>query len=381
MITTLKLDESTKLEFDVAITGTSKQPEIRFIIEGTKFSTMIPCKQVNGSVKLEIPPMLGTLQEGKHDVRLEVVIDGKLYTPLKESITFSAPVAVTTKTAPVVKTEVVEITSSDIAQVDESYLRKVQAATIIAQALKYEPGMNESPAEIIQHSIEQNVGEMTPSQIETVNEMLNLAESVGIDVKTVMISQSSYRLPLVPFVEQAEQIETEAIQLEEADKKEITDDEIDDILDELEDDDFYDAYDDEELSVVDDETGTPIDENTSEVHEQVLNEVLSKVERMKARIRMARTSAKREMKLRMALKKHSTTGTINKRARRMAVKAMEKKLAKKPLSQLSVAEKERIERMISARKAIIGRLAMKLTPKIRALEKDRLSHHSYTKSA
>jgi len=66
----------------------------------------------------------------------------------------------------------------------------------------------------------------------------------------------------------------------------------------------------------------------------------------------------------------------------MAVKAMEKKLARnKPLHTLSVAEKERIERIIARRKAVIGRLAMKMVPKVRGIEKDRLAHQHFTQEA
>ncbi len=148
----------------------------------------------------------------------------------------------------------------------------------------------------------------------------------------------------------------------------------------LSDDDYIDVYDDSEFAVVDDESGEKLDEVVSESQE--INEVLSRMERMKARVRMARTKTKREVKARIALHKHSDSATLNKRARRMAVKAMEKKLAKnKPLDQLSVSEKERIERIIARRKQALGRLAMKMVPHVRRIEKDRLSHHSYTQGA
>lgn len=92
---------------------------------------------------------------------------------------------------------------------------------------------------------------------------------------------------------------------------------------------------------------------------------------------MARSKTKREIKVKMALKRHSDTKTLNHRARRMAIKAMEKKLARnKPLDQLSVGEKERIERVIQRRKSAISRLAMKLVPHVRQVEKARFAHKS-----
>lgn len=77
-------------------------------------------------------------------------------------------------------------------------------------------------------------------------------------------------------------------------------------------------------------------------------------------------------KLRIALKKHSNSAGLAKRARRLAIKAMKKKLAKKPLNTLSVSEKERIEKIISRKKRIIDRMALRMVPRVRKIEKDRL---------
>jgi hypothetical protein len=44
------------------------------------------------------------------------------------------------------------------------------------------------------------------------------------------------------------------------------------------------------------------------------------------------------------------------------------------LSQLSIGEKERLETIIQRRKAVIGRIAMKLTPRMRKIEQNRLYH-------
>ena len=77
--------------------------------------------------------------------------------------------------------------------------------------------------------------------------------------------------------------------------------------------------------------------------------------------------------MRIALKTHSSTAKINTRARRLAIKLMKQRIAKKPLNSLSVGEKERLERIIHKRKAVINRVAMKLTSRIRKIENNRLS--------
>lgn len=104
-----------------------------------------------------------------------------------------------------------------------------------------------------------------------------------------------------------------------------------------------------------------------------VNEVLSRAERLKAKIRMRRSEAKRERRREIAIHKKSSSAVIAKRARRLAVKMLEKKLAKKPLSDLSVAEKERIERRIANMSPVIARLSTKLAPQVRRFENERLS--------
>jgi len=155
----------------------------------------------------------------------------------------------------------------------------------------------------------------------------------------------------------------------------LSDEEIDDMIGKLSDDDYLEAYDDEELAVIDDESG----EHIHDLKEETLMEVLSRAERIRAKVRFARSASKRERRTRIALKTRSTSKTINTRARRMAVNMLKMRIAKKPLNTLSVGEKERIERIIEKRKAVINRIAMKMVPRVRKTENDRLVHRTYTK--
>ena len=148
----------------------------------------------------------------------------------------------------------------------------------------------------------------------------------------------------------------------------MTEDDIDAIIKSISDEDILDTYDDDELKVVDDETGETLEESSE------ILEVLSRAERMKARVRFAKSKVKREIKARLALRRRSNNKTFANRARRAAIKAMKMKIAKKPLSQLSIAEKERLERLVALRKKSIDRIALKLTPRIKQIERDRLIH-------
>lgn len=148
-------------------------------------------------------------------------------------------------------------------------------------------------------------------------------------------------------------------------------------LDALTEEDFLEAYDDNELAIIDEETGEEIEslEESSE-----LMEVLSRQERIKARARMRRSQAKRERREKIALRQFSSTQVANKRARRMAVSAMKKRLLKgRNPSKVSVGEKERVERFIAQRKKIVDRLSARMVTRVKQVEKARMSHKKFTK--
>lgn len=160
---------------------------------------------------------------------------------------------------------------------------------------------------------------------------------------------------------------------DEEDFEEISDEEIDAMVNSMTDEDIMEhGYDDNELAVIDDDTGEEVELDDDPVKEAALMEVLSRLERIKARARFRRTEAKRERRLSIALKKTSNTQTINRRARRMAIKALKQRFARKPVSKLSVAEKERLEQRIQRMKPVLNRIAMRMAPRVRRLERDRI---------
>ena len=162
----------------------------------------------------------------------------------------------------------------------------------------------------------------------------------------------------------------------------LTDEQIDHIVDSAQEDDFIEEYDDEELSIVDEDSGEEIPEEEYNINEEKLMEVLSKVERIRARLRFAKTKGKRERKAQIALRTRSTNAVANKRARRLAIKLMKNRLLRgRDANKISIGEKERIERIIQKRKVIVGRIAVKLVPRIRQIEKSRLSHTKFTKGS
>lgn len=155
------------------------------------------------------------------------------------------------------------------------------------------------------------------------------------------------------------------------DSEDFTDLEIDDIVNSVSDADIIDSYESDELIEV------PSDELDESFIE--LNEILSRAARIKAKARMRRTAVKRDMKKKIVLKRKSNNATLMKRARRLAIKAMKKKLTKKSASGMSFGDKVRVEKIVAKRRVMIDRIARKLMPRVRQIEQTRLTHKKYTK--
>lgn len=144
-------------------------------------------------------------------------------------------------------------------------------------------------------------------------------------------------------------------------------------------DDFFEAYDDEELAIIDEETGEEID-TVDSIAEEALMEVLSRIERIRAKARMKRSQTKRQRREKVALRQLSTPQVANKRARRMAISAMKKRLLRGQNPQkISVGQKERVERFIAQRKKVVDRLATRMVSRVKQVEKARMSHKKFTK--
>ena len=214
-------------------------------------------------------------------------------------------------------------------QLFEHLLRQTQAAMTVAKTMGYQPSNDETPLEIIHHAIDGK--ELTAEQREILDSIKSLMESIETD--------------------------------------DVSDSELEDLVNSITDEDILAEYDEDELHIVS-ESGELID--TSEV--DVLSEGLSRVERIRARNRFLRTKVKREMKAKIALKKHSTRDVLVRRAKRLAIKALKIKFSKKKnLADMTVADKERVEKLLASRKSLVNRLAMKLVPKVKKLEKERLA--------
>lgn len=296
----------------------------------------------------------------------------------------------------------------ELEELDEMIIKssdKLKVARIIASSLGMEDVDDKTGAEnMVNISLRKIKSKnLTPEAWKILGNMLKLASDAGINYDKAIIPETKFKVmglsEETPTMKKDTETEVDKTHTkvghslggsteshrhmkvkyklgeETEDESELEDKDIDDMINGMSDDDYLEAYDDEELGIIDDETG----EHIAEIKEEVIMEVLSRAERIRAKIRFARTQAKRERRTRIALKTHSNTATLNKRARRLAINVMKKRLANKPLEKLSVSEKERIETTIAKRKKVIDRIAMRLVPRVKKTENDRLSHKTYTK--
>lgn len=237
----------------------------------------------------------------------------------------------------------------------------------------------------------QNVADQHAAKSEEHHEKaMALKEETVDEAKKKLASVVEKNKPFDPFFEDAKDydqtidVSTPGTEIETSQEDDVSDEEIEAMLGHLSDEDIMDEYDEDELALIDDETGEEIPKSDEEdaLDEQAIMEVLSRMERMKAKFRIRRTAAKRERATKIALKRFSTTATINKRSRRLAIKLMKKRLLRgRDPSKVSVGEKERIEKTLQKRKAIIGRLATRLAPRVRKVEKARMSHSKFTQTS
>ena len=106
----------------------------------------------------------------------------------------------------------------------------------------------------------------------------------------------------------------------------------------------------------------------------VLDEIMSKMVRMK-KARMMKVKGKQiARKRKIAMKRKANPAKLKTRAMKKARDIVAKKLLKdKSKSDLSIAGKENLEKRLAKKKAVIAKIAKRILPKIRKAENERLA--------
>lgn len=179
-IAKIPLDESMKLEFGVSITGASGLPSSRLVIEGKDFAVSFPCEHANGKVEATINHLKNVLSAGEYPVKLEIVIENKIFTAFQDTIIFEAATEVTPKTSASVK-EAIKIENVSLIS-HETIDQKMIIAEGVAKLLKYQVQDSESAQSIIENAI-MNTHKLSKTKGKVLQEMLELARNEGIELK------------------------------------------------------------------------------------------------------------------------------------------------------------------------------------------------------
>lgn len=144
------------------------------------------------------------------------------------------------------------------------------------------------------------------------------------------------------------------ISFKDFDQEPVTEKEVDDLIESLEWEDIIEIYDESEL---------------------VLDEAISATERIKMGQKMRSRKALLAMARKVKLKRASSMPVLTRRSKVSARKLIMKKLLKgRDKNSLSAAERNNIEARTTKLMAMAGNLPQKLLPKIKQLERQRLSN-------
>ena len=122
------------------------------------------------------------------------------------------------------------------------------------------------------------------------------------------------------------------------------------------------------------QSGKVIMKQIDDMINDVLDEVMSKMVRMK-KARMMKVKGKQiARKRKIAMKRKANPEKLKKRAMKKARDIVAKKLLKdKDKSDLSISGKENLEKRLAKKKGVIAKIAKRILPKIRKAENERLA--------
>ena len=179
------------------------------------------------------------------------------------------------------------------------------------------------------------------------------------------VEESKSNLSFKKFIGEAKKSEPKE------DEETISDEEIQGIVDTLSWEDIEDMYNDDEFEDEEED-----EEEEEDKEEDKLEEGLSASMRLKKRQTFARSKAKRNISKGLKLRRTSDPATLQKRAKLAARRALYRRFLKgRNKSQLSAAEKDRLENQVSRLKSIMSTLTQKMLPRIRSIEQKRLAHY------
>lgn len=195
-IAKLRLDESTTLEFGVSITGAESRPKAQFVIEGKKYSVAFPCRPVGDGIEVEIGDLENIFEAGEHPVRLEIIIEDKVYVPFQDTISLEPNVHITTKPKEsrrlkenvkvdqvVVKAAIPKARSMKEQLTEAEKKRHRKLARLIAESVDYNYVEKQTNRQIIEESLFHlsQARSLPEAKVKLVLEMVDAAKKAGME--------------------------------------------------------------------------------------------------------------------------------------------------------------------------------------------------------
>lgn len=106
----LNLDEANQLLFKMNIKGTNKSPStVRLVFEGQEFAYSVAGTPADDEdvYKFDVPALHSKLDEGFYPTKVEVIVDGRYFTPVEFSTEFKRPMQVQAESLIVTKGPVI----------------------------------------------------------------------------------------------------------------------------------------------------------------------------------------------------------------------------------------------------------------------------------
>lgn len=171
----IKLEEASSLTLEMAIEGDVKNEaaELRFsvISEGLRYS--FTGREIEkGVYAIDFPQMLGKIKEGEYRADVEIIVDGRHFTPLTETVKF------TKELKPVVK-------------MNETVAPKVQPAAVSVKMGKVEKAPEAPKVEMIQIS---DVKGIVTHLVESLGSTHYIDTFTALDVLNNLVAGSSATL-------------------------------------------------------------------------------------------------------------------------------------------------------------------------------------------
>lgn len=129
----LKLDESNEIKFKIHVQGSTSEPgasdpAFRFILmeQDSSLGFVFPVKkEQNGTVTVVIPPLEGTLKEGKNYVgKMEVLMGSRYFTPSTLQISFEKEFKVTAEAIVNQNTTIIQEAAPEISVIKSTTLNQ-----------------------------------------------------------------------------------------------------------------------------------------------------------------------------------------------------------------------------------------------------------------